>query len=182
MARPSGSLRHIILGRLRSAPTHGYGLRQAAARQGWIYPVTNSAVYPALHELEQEGLVTVREEIRGGRARKIYSITDAGTAALYRWLVDETPQKLRFRDTLLLKISMMGDEAMHQASSWIEEGAAELREQIDKHERSLKDREIPKYTRLAMEYGIDLLRLRLRFLEQVLDAAGHAESPTGPRG
>jgi DNA-binding PadR family transcriptional regulator len=169
-------VRHTMLGLLSWKPMHGYLLRQHAQAFDWIYPMTNANIYPALHSLEKDGLVKHESEIHEGRARKVYSITQAGIAELRRWLADDAPQKLTFRDTLLLKISMMGDRTMEKASGWIEREAEELRDEIERNDLAVKREPLPKYTKLVMEYGIDLLRLRLRFFERVLDAGGQPAS------
>ena len=44
-----------------------------------------------------------------------------------------------------------------------------VREELSRHERQIAERgELGQYAHRALEYGADLLRLRLRFLEDVL--------------
>lgn len=40
--------------------------------------ITEGALYPALHKLEAEGLLTTESQIVDGRARKYYSLTKEG--------------------------------------------------------------------------------------------------------
>ncbi|MVM38854.1 PadR family transcriptional regulator [Spirosoma sp. HMF3257] len=40
--------------------------------------ITEGALYPALHKLEAEGLLTTETQIVDGRARKYYSLTKTG--------------------------------------------------------------------------------------------------------
>jgi hypothetical protein len=68
-------------------------------------------------------------------------------------------------------------EDQKAASVWIEREADALRSQIEQHDRDIKEQPIEKYTRLAIEYGVDLLRLRL--LERVLDARDDPEGTSG---
>jgi DNA-binding PadR family transcriptional regulator len=42
--------------------------------------ITEGALYPTLHALEQEGLLSTEMEYNGKRARKYYSLTDTGKA------------------------------------------------------------------------------------------------------
>ena len=157
-----------MLGLLYWKPMHGYLLRQNAQEYAWIYPMSNTNVYPALHSLEKEGFVCFESQIHDGRARKVYSITEAGVGELFTWLTSKTEEKLTFRDTLLLKISMMEEEAMAHAAPWLEQVATSLENDIANAEYELKSRpERSRYAMLTMEYGVDLLRIRLNFLRKV---------------
>ncbi|GAB4049613.1 PadR family transcriptional regulator [Spirosoma litoris] len=40
--------------------------------------ITEGALYPALHKLEAEGLLTTETQVVDGRARKYYSLTKSG--------------------------------------------------------------------------------------------------------
>lgn len=162
-------LRHTLLGLLHWAPMHGYLLRQHAREYSWIYPMTNANIYPALHSLEQGGFVTHETEIHNGRARKTYQISRAGREELGRWLIDPTAQDLTFRDQMLLKISMLSDRALEGAKVWIEASLQKLRAEVAEADENLANAgEMSTYTRLTMEYGVDMMRLRIQFLELVL--------------
>jgi DNA-binding PadR family transcriptional regulator len=74
---PRGDLRAAVLLLLDEAPMHGYQLMQAIAeRSGGRWTPSPGAVYPAISQLEDEGLVIVAAE--GGR--KVASLTDEGKA------------------------------------------------------------------------------------------------------
>jgi DNA-binding PadR family transcriptional regulator len=162
-------LRHTLLGLLNFQPMHGYLLRQYAKEYSWMYPMTNASIYPALHGLEEDGFISHSSEIHSGRARKVYAITDEGRIELRRWLIDPSPQGLSFRDQTLLKIAMQSDETMAYARLWIEELIDSLRDAVNQHERDLKEgASLAYYTRLTMEYGVEMLRLRIEFLEKAL--------------
>lgn len=164
-------LRHTLLGLLDWQPMHGYLLRQHARQYSWIYPMTNASIYPALHGLEEDGFITHHSEIHNGRARKVYQISDAGRGELRRWLTEATPQAVSFRDQMLLKIAMQSDDTIGPAQYWIEEVLAELRREHDQQARNMEpDGDQTSYARLAMAYGLEMVRLRIRFLEQVLGA------------
>jgi PadR family transcriptional regulator AphA len=163
-------VRHAMLGLLHWKPMHGYLLRKHAQEFSWIYPMSNTNVYPALHSLEQDGFVEHDSQIFDGRARKVYSITKSGTEELGRWLGDSEPPKVSFRDSLLLKISMMGNTTVPESRPWLHETIDQLRSEIESADRELKSREMGRYTYLVMEHGIDMMRQRLCFLEKVLDA------------
>jgi PadR family transcriptional regulator AphA len=171
-------LRHTLLGLLHWRPMHGYLLRQHAKEYSWIYPMTNASIYPALHGLEEDGFISHRSEIHNGHARKVYDITDLGRGELRRWLIDPTPQGMTFRDHMLLKIAMQSDDTIRYARLWIEEALNDLRKEYDQYRLQLEsDETMARYTRLAMEYGLEMVELRVRFFEQVLETARRSSAP-----
>lgn len=73
MAR--GDVRTAILLLLADEPMHGYQLMQAIAdRSGGRWTPSPGAIYPALGQLEDEGLVTVTAE----SGRKVAALTETG--------------------------------------------------------------------------------------------------------
>lgn len=81
-----GSLDLLILKTLRKAPLHGYGLTLAieTSSQGQLL-VEDGSLYPALHRLEGEGLLTSEwKPATSGRAAKFYKLTPKGRKALER--------------------------------------------------------------------------------------------------
>lgn len=75
-----GSLTTIILKLLAEKDRmYGYEITQKVKdlSEGELV-ITEGALYPALHKLEAEGLVTTESEIVEGRARKYYTLTKEG--------------------------------------------------------------------------------------------------------
>lgn len=70
-------VRLAILSLLSERPKHGYELmKEIEMRSGGSYKVSAGTIYPALQQVEDEGLVT--SEHRDGK--RIYSLTDEGRA------------------------------------------------------------------------------------------------------
>jgi DNA-binding PadR family transcriptional regulator len=68
-------VRAAVLLLLAEEPMHGYQLMQAIAeRSGGAWTPSPGAVYPAISQLEDEGLVTVTAE----SGRKLVALTEAG--------------------------------------------------------------------------------------------------------
>jgi PadR family transcriptional regulator PadR len=82
---PSGQLDLLLLGVLRRGPQHGYAVI-AALRDGsdGHFDLPEGTVYPALHKLEREGLVSSAWSVIDGRKRRVYELTPSGGAALAR--------------------------------------------------------------------------------------------------
>src|SRR5450432_1415873 len=75
-----GDLRIVILKLISDAPSHGYEIIKAIEEKvGGAYSPSPGVIYPTLTLLEELGYVTV-ENADGGK--KLYRLTDAGSAAL----------------------------------------------------------------------------------------------------
>lgn len=102
------STKHVILALLSIEPMTGYELTQnmkISLESMWA--ATHSQIYPALHKLQEEGLVTSENQIRGqSLQRTVYSITPAGEHELQHWL-RQPIQYLPFRDPFKLWASYL---------------------------------------------------------------------------
>lgn len=92
----------LVLRILAEGPQHGYGIIQAIReRSGGMLEFTEGTVYPLLHALERDGLLTSAwEALPSGRRRKLYSLTETGRQRLAR-LVAEWRQFRSAVDVLL---------------------------------------------------------------------------------
>jgi PadR family transcriptional regulator PadR len=78
-----GTLPTLILEALEHAPDHGYRIAQRIKeRSRGVLDFKEGTLYPALHKLENEGMVESYEQIEKGRPRRYYRITGAGRKAL----------------------------------------------------------------------------------------------------
>jgi DNA-binding PadR family transcriptional regulator len=76
-----GEVRLALLSMLESGPKHGYELmKELETKSGGVYKASAGAIYPALQQLEDEGLV-ISDQAAGKRT---YSLTDAGRGELQR--------------------------------------------------------------------------------------------------
>ena len=78
---------YAILGQLAWGDATTYELVKAMRRNlRFMWPRAESRIYEEARRLEEAGLVVAREGATGRRKRTVYSITDAGLAALRDWL------------------------------------------------------------------------------------------------
>jgi PadR family transcriptional regulator PadR len=78
-----GHLEGMLLAVLSGGPMHGYGMVEELHRQsGGHLALPSGTVYPALHRLEQAGLVKSRWATVAGRRRREYVLTPAGRRGL----------------------------------------------------------------------------------------------------
>ena len=79
-----GHLDMIVLAALAPGPAHGYAvIEEIRRRSGQAFDLPEGTVYPALHRLEQAGLLSSRwVTAESGRRRRIYALTRQGGRAL----------------------------------------------------------------------------------------------------
>ena len=79
-----GTLDLLVLQTLRWGPSHGYGISQAIkANSNDILQVDTGSLYPALHRLENRGLLIAEWKMSDtGRESKFYRLTPKGRKQL----------------------------------------------------------------------------------------------------
>ncbi len=108
-------IQYTILGLLNWQPLSGYDLKKIIADSELFYwSGNNNQIYNSLVELHRRGLVS--QEIQRQEnlpAKKIYTITAAGRAALHDWLL-APPELPEFRHNFLIQLAWIdeleGDE------------------------------------------------------------------------
>ncbi|GAA5059056.1 DNA-binding PadR family transcriptional regulator [Thermocatellispora tengchongensis] len=75
-----GAVRLHILHHAAEQEIHGAWMTEELARHG--YAISPGTLYPTLHRLEAEGLLTSEQRTVDGRVRRVYRATEAGRAAL----------------------------------------------------------------------------------------------------
>lgn len=131
-----------------------YDLKQVVAMSvGNFWSVPHSQLYREAERLEEANLLARRDDPSpGGRARKVYALTEVGRDALARWRDDAEVGRLpELRDPGLLKLFFGADPAKL--------GAARLaahRQQLDSYRQRLATLggDGPEGPRLTLEAGI----------------------------
>jgi DNA-binding PadR family transcriptional regulator len=81
--RIKGHLDLLLLGVLSAQPGHGYAvISSLRERSAGMLDLTEGSVYPALHRLEDLGLLVSDWQPVAGRRRRVYRLTAEGTRAL----------------------------------------------------------------------------------------------------
>jgi PadR family transcriptional regulator PadR len=80
-----GHLDLLILAVLAGGPAHGYALIETLRQRSCgLFDLPEGTVYPALHRLEEQGLLASRWSNEGARRRRVYQLTPKGLQALTR--------------------------------------------------------------------------------------------------
>ncbi len=78
-----GHLDALLLAALEGGPRHGYAvIEELRQSTGGTLDLPTGTIYPALHRLEEAGLIAGSWLVAGGRRRRMYQLTPAGTRAL----------------------------------------------------------------------------------------------------
>jgi PadR family transcriptional regulator, regulatory protein PadR len=78
-----GHLDALLLAALEDGPRHGYAVIEALRGSiGGRLDLPTGTIYPALRRLGVAGLITVSWSVVGGRRRREYQLTAAGSRAL----------------------------------------------------------------------------------------------------
>ena len=75
-----GAVRLHILHHAADAEVHGAWLTEELASHG--YRISPGTLYPTLHRLEADGLLSSTQHVVDGRTRRVYQATAAGRRAL----------------------------------------------------------------------------------------------------
>jgi DNA-binding PadR family transcriptional regulator len=99
----------VLLGMVAEGHTTGYAIKAEIERSTRIYwGASAGAIYPELRRLAQAGLLSMRDDPRGGAQRHAYTLTAAGRRALHEWLTDGSEPTIELRDEALLKLRFAG--------------------------------------------------------------------------
>ena len=80
-----GHLDLLLLAVLENGPAHGYAIIEILrARSEGTFDLPEGTIYPALHRLEGDGLLSSSWSEDAGRKRRIYQLTLKGQQALAR--------------------------------------------------------------------------------------------------
>ena len=78
-----GHLDLLLLSVLANGPAHGYAIIESLrARSENVFDLPEGTVYPALHRLEDQGLLKSTWSEDTGRRKRIYQLTPKGQQAL----------------------------------------------------------------------------------------------------
>jgi transcriptional regulator len=79
----TGTVDLLILDVIGHGPSYGYAITQTVlARSGGHFELKEGSLYPALHRLERQKLVSSYWSEHDGRRRKYYQLSSAGRKAL----------------------------------------------------------------------------------------------------
>jgi DNA-binding PadR family transcriptional regulator len=156
---------YIVLGLLEAAGEGTpYDLKQIVSESvGHFWSVQHSQLYSEPQRLAEAGYLSERRE-RGGRRRRVYTLTDGGRDALAAWRRAPADDLGELREPGLLKL-FFGAERGPLAEAQLEAHRAKLAQYEGLREQDTG--EGPRGPWLALDAGISYERDTIRFWERI---------------
>jgi DNA-binding PadR family transcriptional regulator len=154
---------YVILGLLATCgPATPYELKKLVDTSvGYFWSFPRAQLYVEPERLASLGLLSERRE-EGGRHRRVYSVTDAGRAALMEWLTDETAIAVELRDAGLLKLHFSGPLGPERIVRMARAQAELHRQRLAEYER-IATEHASGLEAIPPDLGMDTLRMGLRY-------------------
>lgn len=182
------SLDYAILGFLNYHPYTGYDLKKifdTSVRHFW--PADQSQIYRTLSRLMENGLVEMEKVPQTDRPdRKVYHITQAGSAELLKWLSGPPPLG-EPRSAPLVQVFFSGQLSDDVILEKFEGYATVLRavlaqydqvpEQLEVHRAELNSPREYFFWLLTLENGIRSMRANLEWAESVIERLKSGQVP-----
>jgi PadR family transcriptional regulator AphA len=156
----------VILGMIAFGKRTGYDIKTFVDKTTrYFWAASYGQIYPELKRLEDRGLVRGRPEPSGGRARTVYELTDAGTAALEQWLGSEEEPSYELRDEGMLKLFF--SDSLPERRIEIVRAIREREERDLTHLRSIEPHASrgPAGSYLTLQMGIGLTEWTIKWCE-----------------
>ena len=174
------NVRSLCLGILSFSEMTGYDIRKMASEGHFSHfcEASYGSIYPALSQLTEDELVTFREEAVDGKpARKIYSITDKGRAALLH-LLHETPNPDRCKSEFLFYSLFADKMPPSQFRNLLIRKIGEIETKLEGLQDAL-ERCDHGPSRFAIGYGVTLNEAVLGYLKSHLETIDANEPDRG---
>jgi DNA-binding PadR family transcriptional regulator len=172
-------LSRALLGLIAAEPMSGYGLARLFERTlARAWPASHSQIYPALAELQTDGLLRISDT--GPRRRKTYAVTDAGIVEVQRWLRETKPDRT-VRNETILRLFMLWLLDSAEAVAFFDDEIESHQQRLAGFEQTLADDQrqrsrhgtaqggIAFCASLALEWGI-------RYEREYIDWATHTRN------
>jgi PadR family transcriptional regulator, regulatory protein AphA len=172
-------LAHAILGFLEYQPMTGYDLKKYIDQSiAHFWSATQSHIYKALENLEEDGLVESSIIPGDGKPnRKQYQITDAGRSELRRWMTTPLPVEIP-REAWLIQVFFAHGITNEEIGHLFEKRIETLREylsqckiaqqHIDENYEQVRINRMRDLWQLTLDYGMDYYEREIAWLEKIL--------------
>ena len=172
-------LSHAILGFLDYQPMSGYDLKKFFDQSvAHFWSATQSHIYKALENLEDEGMVESQIIQQEGKPnRKQYKITKAGRAELRRWVSTPLPVEAK-REAWLIQVFFAHNITNAEIASLFENRIERLRtslsqcrlaqKNIDENSKKVDSKRLESLWQLTLDYGVNYFENEISWLERTL--------------
>jgi PadR family transcriptional regulator AphA len=165
------SIRHFVLGLLTRQPMSGYDIKCFLKSLNWLVDSPSfGSLYPALHALLEDGLVTVEVVPRRDKPpRKIYSITETGSQALREWM-DRPITSGASLKAFVMRLILASNLSQAGLIAHLEQRRTQIAAHhlaLEQAARAMNER-MDLGERLAFDYGLAVATAELAWLDSTL--------------
>jgi len=168
----------VLLGFLMIRDFTLYEIKKAMKRSvSFFYSGSFGSLHPALTRLEKNGLIDSKRSNLNGRSKKIYSITERGRKEHLKWLESDISMG-RYQDEALLRLFFIHPMPAPKQITVIEKyinvlkktlkDLEEILEESRRAESSLLNQKGFKFRMISGEYGIEHLKLEIKFYKNIV--------------
>ncbi|MFN8543829.1 MAG: helix-turn-helix transcriptional regulator [Candidatus Binatia bacterium] len=167
-------LRYALLALLLEGEGHGYELlKRFTLRLGPFWQPNIGQVYQLLHELEQRGLITSRDQRTGTRLKRLFHVTTRGDRALRTWLGRRPGWPPPVRDEIFVRCLAVERDGYAAMIEQLARQEAEYRRYLELVQEETARPAESLTRRLAHELALGQAETHLRWLarcRELLDA------------
>jgi DNA-binding PadR family transcriptional regulator len=164
----SNAVTWAVLGLIALRPRSGYDIKRIVDRSiRHFWAASYGQIYPELRRLEDLGWIAGDDAPRGGRSRRLYRITEAGSRALQEWLFGRET-RIELRDESLLRLFFCDTIPRDQALQLLAGRREGYRQMLD-YLRSLDDGSgvpDPPFVDLVYRWGLDYCEWGIQWCDQ----------------
>jgi DNA-binding PadR family transcriptional regulator len=163
----------VLLALLTEAPMHPYRMQQMIKERGQdqlVNVAQRNSVYQALDRLVRDGLARPGDTAReaGRPERTVYEITEAGSAALRRWLTAMLPAPAREFPEFPAALAFLPILRPAEVRTLLERRVAALTEKLSEIDRQAPPG-LPRLFLIEDEYRAAMLRAELTWLGALIE-------------
>ena len=162
------NIRTLCLGVLSFKEATGYEIKKLVEDGMFSHFIDASygSIYPALTQMQAEGLLTVRAEEQSGKPdKKVYAITDRGRASLVEAL-DVSPRPDKFKSEFLFQMLLAGGLSGEKLAAIYDARLVDLTEELGRIEACSTAADSDFGLRFVNGYGQALIGAAVRYLEE----------------
>jgi DNA-binding PadR family transcriptional regulator len=171
-------MRELFLTLLTGRSAYGYELRQTLEREfGDLLPAMNAGqIYTTLARLERDGLIVGQDDLSDSRGKRVYTLTDAGRAALSEWIETPVPGT-RLKDEFFMKLVLVAGVGLAEPRKLLEGQRREYLQSLRDLDDLLETRAKSAAAELLVEGAILHLKADLEWLDLIEQRIPEVPSP-----
>lgn len=161
----------VILGTLMNRSLSGYEIKQRFEDTfSYFYSSSYGTIYPMLHRMEQNGLITKESVLQEGKPNKnVYTITEAGISQFHTYL-DSPLETENMKSDFLMRLFFGEIAGNVKVISWLKQEQKRAQLNLDKllAKYEAYQSKMPPSSRICIEIGIKEYSAKLEVIQEGL--------------